>query len=164
MSEQQQLKELLHYDPETGIFTWRVSRGSAKVGKQAGYLNAHGYIVIRVFDRILRASRLAYLYMTGEWPKELIDHANMVRNDNRWLNLRPATRGQNKFNEGMQSNNKSGYKGVSWHKVTKKWRVQGQLNKKNHHLGLFDTPELAAAARDAFAKEHHGEFYRRSTI
>jgi hypothetical protein len=102
------LRELLHCDPETGIFTRR------KTGRIVGTPNNRGYLVIRAGDRVHKVSRLAWLWMTGEWPKDQIDHANLNKADNRWLNLREATPSQNARNCPRLSSNTSGYKGVSW--------------------------------------------------
>src|SRR5690349_15052213 len=95
---QQYLKEILHYDPETGVFIWYTSRGHCKAGNVAGSLNL-GYILIGICNFKYQAHRLAWLYMTGEWPTFEIDHKNGVSSDNRWENLREATRiinGQNR--------------------------------------------------------------------
>ena len=86
------LRKMLHYDPETGVFTrlW--------TGNVTGCPDAKGYLRIAADGRSYRAHRLAVLYMTGAWPSEQIDHINQVRTDNRWSNLRPATNGENGAN------------------------------------------------------------------
>jgi hypothetical protein len=94
---QARLKELLHYDPESGAITW-ASRPSSrvKVGMLAGKVHpTQGYRQVRADKSLYYAHRLAWLYMTGEWPAADVDHINHVRDDNRWSNLRGATRSQN---------------------------------------------------------------------
>ncbi|MCK9994454.1 MAG: hypothetical protein Dbin4_02974, partial [Alphaproteobacteria bacterium] len=96
---QSRLKELLHYDPDTGVFTRRVQTSSnARVGDVAGCLHPEGYRHIQIDGKRYAAHRLAWLYMTGEWPTNQLDHLNGVRDDNRWGNLREATHGQNQQN------------------------------------------------------------------
>jgi hypothetical protein len=91
----ERLRELLTYDPETGELRWRVTRRRAAKGSLAGTLNRNGYRNIEVEQRCYKAHRLAWLYVTGEWPKETIDHINCKRDDNRWANLRQATTAEN---------------------------------------------------------------------
>lgn len=159
---QEQLKEFLHYEPLTGIFTWLklpLKAYSVKVGDIAG-TKQHGYIHIQIFGKKQYAQRLAWLYMTGNWPSKHIDHKNGIRDCNIWCNLRDCTDSQNQFNAGLSSRNKSGYKGVSWRKATNKWAAYARLYGKQHHLGLFATAEQASDVRQAFAKLHHGEFFK----
>ena len=107
------LRELLNYDPDTGVFTYRVTRAPRfRPGDMAGHVDVHGYRVIGLDLRIYKAHRLAGLYMTGEWPKHEVDHKNLDKADNRWVNLRPATHGQNRQNIGALKNNWTGCKGV----------------------------------------------------
>lgn len=107
------LLSVLHYDPITGNFTWLVDRtNKVKKGKIAGYINIHAYHVIRMDKNDYQAHRLAWFYMTSEWPSNLIDHINRVRNDNRWCNLREANLSQNAHNKKMSKHNKSNIKGL----------------------------------------------------
>lgn len=155
----EELRKLLNYNPETGMFTWLVPTSNrVKVLDTAGS-PSNGYIVLRVKGRNYRAHRLVWLYVYGRWPTSLIDHINGVRNDNRLANLREATNAENMVNIGKQRNNTSGFKGVSLHKASGKWSAYCKINYKKHHLGLFNTPEEASAEYQAFAKEHHGKFY-----
>lgn len=95
----ERVRELLHYEPATGIFTRRIRTSNrTKVGAIVGADNGKGYLQISVDWRLYSAARLAWLYMTGEWPKEEIDHINRVRSDNRFSNLREATRSSNNCN------------------------------------------------------------------
>lgn len=136
MLTQERLRELLDYDPETGVFTWRVSRRGAKKGCVAGSLS-HGYIHIRVDEKPYRAHRLAWLYMHGYFPENQIDHINRVRDDNRIINLREVSIQCNARNRGVRSTNTSGVVGVYWYKAIKKWRVQIKADGKNLHLGYY---------------------------
>ena len=140
----QELTDLLHYDHHTGLFTWKMSRGSrAKIGGTAGTLNPDGYIQISLNKQIFKAHRLAWFYVHHQWPENLIDHINNIPNDNRLINLREASRKQNAENRGKGANNTSGFKGVHWHIQARKWRARIQHNGKHIHLGFFEKPELA---------------------
>lgn len=160
MVTQDELKDLMHYDPETGVFTWKTA-SSARVtaGQIAGSKNEQGYICIRIRRRAYKAHRLAVLYMTGAFPVAQTDHVNGTKCDNRWVNLRPATDAQNKMNVGLKSTNTSGFKGVSWDKANKNWRPQCRTGGLRHNLGRFSTAEAAAVSLAEFWRIHHGEFY-----
>ena len=98
---QKYLREALHYDPDTGIFTWKVATASCvKVGAEAGCVKNDGYRAIGMGGKSYKAHRLAWLYVHGEWPKEQIDHINHIRTDNRMENLRPASGGENAKTKG----------------------------------------------------------------
>jgi hypothetical protein len=157
---QERLKELLHYDPETGHFTWRTHRGGkATPGSIAGNRTPRGYRDIIVDGNRYMAHRLAFLYMTGSFPDAEADHVDRDASNNRWRNLRPATRSENGSNRALQVNNSSGARNVHWLKTRRKWQARGNLHGKQKHLGLFDDIEEAAAVAEAWRKEHHGEFY-----
>jgi len=161
MLSQQQLKELLHYEPITGVFTWLASTASRnKIGDIAGGKTSLGYTHIRIFGKLYLAHRLAWLYMTGCWPTKYIDHKNGTRDCNIWDNIRECTQSQNAFNVCARSNNKSGFKGVSFHKASNKWLASAKINGKSKHLGYFLTAENASAAYQSFAKMNHGEFFK----
>lgn len=153
------LKELLHYNPGTGIFTWRVDRPRVKAGDRAGCLR-DGYIEIGVDGKRYGAHRLAFLYMEGRMSDKLIDHKNLRTSDNRWCNLREATNSQNQMNTLMKPRNISGFKGVCWHQREKRWRASIRYDGKKIELGYYDTPEKAYAAYCEAAEKHHGEFAR----
>lgn len=156
---QARLKEVLNYDPETGHFTWLVSRrGPARIGSRAGTVDSYGYILVGIDGRSFKAHRLAFLYMTGAFPPAWVDHANREKSDNRWENLRPATPSENRANEGLRRDNTTGYKGVSWNKRRGKWHARGRRGGRVAHLGYFDDLEEAAEAARAWRKENHGAF------
>lgn len=156
---QAHLKELLHYDPETGHFTWLVTRrGTAVAGSRAGSDGGRGYIRIEIEGIKHRAHRLAFLYMTGTLPPKHVDHINRDKPDNRWSNLRPATNQENAGNVAPRRNNTSGHLGVSWHKRDGKWRAQGARDGRRIHLGYFDNLEEATAVAQAWREETYGVF------
>ena len=149
----EKLRELLHYEPETGIFTRKVSTAhNVKVGDVAGSQDRHGYLRIMVQSRRYKAHRLAWLYVYGEWPTDQIDHINRIRADNRIANLREVTNKQNLQNAGKSSHNTSGHTGVYWYKRDSKWVAHIRHNHKLIHLGYFNTIEEAIAARKAAEK------------
>lgn len=151
---QERLKEVLHYDPETGAWTWRITRSNQiKPGDAAGYVH-QGYRRIQFGGHGYKASRLAHFYMKGEWPIALIDHINGDGTDDRWSNLRNATYSENNVNK--HGYGESGAKGVR--KCGKKFQAQIRLAGRTIHLGLFATPDEAAAAFDEAAANFHGGF------
>jgi hypothetical protein len=159
MLTQDRLKALLTYDPLTGLFVRNVNKGRAKKGDVAGCTISCGYVEIGIDGERYPAHRLAFLYMTGSFPEADGEHENRKRSDNRWENLRNATRVQNRYNTVARS--ASGYKGVYLHKSSGRWNARIQTpNKKEKSLGYFSTPEAAFAVADAARKELHGEFYR----
>jgi hypothetical protein len=148
MITHERLKELVNYDPETGYFTWAFGRPGASKGGRCGSVNkGNGYMEITLDRKSYTAHRLAYHYMTGHTPGNEIDHINHVTNDNRWINLRPATRKENGRNKGLHKNNKSGFCGVSWIKSIKKWYANIEVNGKAINLGHYDLIIDAVIAR-----------------
>lgn len=145
---QERLKEVFSYDIDTGLFTWLIRTGGhSKVGKIAGTLHATGYIHIAIDGRSYQAHRLAYLYMMGEWPKNDVDHMDGIRDNNRWNNLRDATRSENNQNQKIaRSDNKTGIAGVNWHKGKKSFSSSITVSGKRKYLGHFSTAELAQEA------------------
>ena len=147
---QARLKELLHYDPETGVWTWLVRRkGTRGFGQRAGTTGPNRRQRIKIDGQEYLSYRLAWLYMTGEWPAKLIDHINGCQWDDRWVNLRAATHQQNQGN----MKHRSGYKGVT--KRSNRWYVACG---RNTYVGCFRTEGDAARAYDAAAKKRFGEF------
>ncbi len=153
---QERLKELLHYDPDTGVFLW-IKKNSRKIsiGKVAGHIDKQGYWVIGIDKKQFFAHRLAWLYVFGEFPNGLIDHMNRNKTDNRIHNLRVATNSENGQNHKIQKNNTSGITGVFWCKKAKKWRARVKINKKYKNLGSFHTMEEAKEARKVAEKEFY---------
>ena len=156
---QQELKELLHYDQDTGIFTWLISRGNIKNGKKINN-SAFYYTNIKINKKSYRAHRLAWLYVYGFMPTNQIDHINGNKSDNRICNLREVTNQQNQFNSPVRKDNKSGIKGVHWHKKQSKWVANLHINGKQKQLGSFDNLEEAEKVISEARKLHHGEFSR----
>ena len=147
------LREVLNYDEKTGVFRWNVSNRGLE-GEVAGWANGCGYTRIGVDGKRYLASRLAWFYVHGDWPKDRLDHRSRVRSDDRIGNLRESTHRQNKANQTRRSDNITGFKGV--HKVGT--RYQARFGPKAKHLGLFATPEEAHAAYMRAATEQWGEF------
>jgi hypothetical protein len=157
------LKEHIDYNPNTGVFTWikkTNKKSRVNIGSEAGTITVHGYLSIYIGHHY-RANRLAWFYVYGLWPSKgmVIDHINGIKTDNRICNLREATPQQNTFNQVKHSNNTSGYKGVYWSNVNKKWYAQGRINGKNKFLGNFINPKHASLAYENFCSKIHGEFY-----
>jgi hypothetical protein len=156
----ERLKELLSYDPETGEFHWRVDRGhNARQGQRAGTINAKGYRVIEIDSKAHREHRLAWLYVTGKWPEHEIDHRDLDKLNNRFDNLRPATRSQNTCNKPVETRSSTGVRGVT-RRENGKFRAIITVQRKRIHLGTFDTLPLAHMAYIEAAVEHHGPFAR----
>lgn len=156
---QDELKQVLHYDPDTGIFTQRgISVGRRTEGYVVGTATPHGYVSISVLGKRVLAHRLAFLYMTGEFPTEFVDHIDCKKGNNKWSNLRGCSKRQNGWNRGPTKLNTSGIKGVSFDKVHKQWVVRLQVDGKYKNYGRFPTLQEAAVVAQKEQLEHHGEF------
>jgi hypothetical protein len=156
---QERLQEVLSYDPETGEFVWAKTVGPrAKAGRSAGYVNSYGYRMIGFDGKYRYAHRLAWLYMTGRYPENEIDHRNKDKLDNRWVNLREATSRQNAMNRKMRKDNRTGLKGVGFDRRRGKYTASITHNGRVCFLGLFNNPEEAHAAYVENAKLLYGEF------
>ena len=164
MLSAQTVRELLHYDPETGIFRWRQAAGRwgrIPAGSIAGTLScSHGYWAIGIDGRAYLAHRLAWLYMDGEWPKAELDHINLDRTDTRWCNLRAATKSQNGANRRASTKNRSRHKGVSWDACREQWFACIRVNRKTIALGRHDTLDAACVAYRLAATRYFGEYAR----
>jgi hypothetical protein len=141
------LCENFHYSIITGQFYWLKTKARRNLSKEAGSIDNTGYRQIRINRTRYISHRLAWFWVTGEWPKHQIDHKNGIRDANYWLNLREATPSQNQHNQEKRKNNTSGFKGVCWNKVSQKWQASIMINRKNRTLGRFDDIELAYEAR-----------------
>jgi HNH endonuclease len=155
--------DVLNYEPETGYFIWKPRLHDKRwtrryAGKKAGVIESSGYRQIKVCGRYRMAHRLAWLVITGKWPSEWLDHRNRDRDDNRFDNLREATKSQNHANRKGYSN--TGLKGASRRASTGKFTSNISKNGKCHWIGTFDTAEEAHAAYAAAAAKHHGAFAR----
>lgn len=157
----EELRHVIDYDQETGVFTWRIGRPGASCGAVAGSISGDGYIQITVHRSRHKAHRLAWLHMHGCWPPVLIDHINGDKTDNRIANLRLATRSQNGANRDANKNNTSGVKGVYWARREQKWAANIKVNGKKKHIGYFRNINEAAAAYERAAIEYFGEFANR---
>ena len=148
---QARLKELLHYAPETGEFTWRSSGTGRKPDRPAGCIDNRGRRRITIDGKRYLAARLAFLYVAGAFPSGQADHINRHPDDDRWENLRPAT-GQMNARNRKPRGGKSPYKGVNL--CRRKWQAVCD----REYLGQFDRQEDAARAYDAAAAENYGKF------
>lgn len=155
---QAELKKWLNYDPLTGVFTWAKPSHNRIVGAVAGSLNL-GYIRIKLNYKSYKAHRLAWLFMTGEFPQQKIDHKDTDKANNIWLNLREATTKQNMQNTGIPKNNTSGYKGVAWNSNANKFKVTIQVDGKAKHLGYFSDPKEGSIVYQKVAKATRGEYH-----
>lgn len=165
----ERLRELLNYDPETGVFTWRVSRGRRiKTGMVAGFVEARNgkpYRRVGIEGRYYHAGPLVWFYMTGEWPEHEVDHKDTDPSNNRWVNLRQATRSQNQHNRTVRGDSFTGRKGVrlqySQHGNKVGYYVaQIGINGKRVYVGSFKTIDEAVAAYEGAAKLLHKKFAR----
>ena len=155
------LTAALNYDAETGIFTWSSTMtGNAKKGSVAGNILNNGYIRISVFGKRYLAHHLAWAYCYGKLPTENMDHINGNKGDNRICNLRLASQSQNMMNQGLRSDNTSGYKGVYYRHRLKKWQAMISVNGKRKTLGHYSTPELAYEAYKKEAVLNYGDYAR----
>lgn len=130
--------EMLNYDKDTGIFTWRVYRRGVQRGKPVGSYTTKGYILITIDGCTYRAHRIAWLIVNGSWPQDQIDHINGIRDDNRISNLREAKNPCNQENQRKaRSDNKIGLLGVIWNKQCNKFQAHIVVKGKQRHLGYF---------------------------
>ena len=144
-----QLRALLHYDPETGCFVWRVKTCRKVVsGTIAGYTRPEGYTIISIFGKRYRASRLAWLYVVGEWPVGDVDHIDGNPRNNAFCNLRDVSTAGNVQNQKRAHvrNKSSGLLGVSKVKGNRRWRARICTHGVHTLIGWFDTPEEAHEA------------------
>lgn len=151
------IRDKLYYDKTTGKFQYYKPMGKAVGRDQAGNVDKRGYRYISYKGRRYKAARLAWWFVTGEWPSQEIDHADRDRDNNAWSNLRPASRAENLWNRGQLSSNTSGCKGVDFKRG--KWRSRISIPGKGRiELGYFHSMEEAYRAYCEAAELHHGDF------
>lgn len=155
--------QAFRYDPDSGFFFWKNSNRPSKNGFRADFSYIHGHRAVSRKQQHYFAHRVAWLHMTGQWPKCQIDHINRVRDDNRFCNLREADNAQNNVNRPATAKSSTGIKGVYWKKSEQKWLAQITVSGKSRHLGYFDSKDGAAAAYAGAAQLLHGEFLHPST-
>lgn len=144
---QSELKELLHYEPATGIFTWLISKGNIKAGDVVGVKGKYGHLYVKINGKNYYLHRLAWLYVYGKSPDHMIDHINGLSDDNRIDNLRDVTNTVNQHNQKKAHiNSKSGLIGACWNKQNKAWKAQITHQGKVMYLGLYKTAQLAHEA------------------
>ncbi len=162
LPSQEFLCKLFAYDPNTGIVTWRVClyRSRVKIGSQVKSRTTRGYFRVSISGSAYRLHLIIWKMMTGVDPDHEVDHHDLDKGNNRWDNLRAATRSQNAANIAITSRNTSGFKGVSFYRPSGKWRATIRKDGRLHFLGDFDTKEEAYAAYVAKAEELFGEFAR----
>jgi hypothetical protein len=157
---QHELKRRLRYYPETGVFIWLIPYQHGLLGARAGSVYPNGYRYVQLEGKDYRTGRLAWFYMTGEWPTKFVDHKDTDKSNDAWDNLRLADDSQNQANRGVPSNNTSGTKGVRFEKDRQKWRAQIVVNGRSKNLGRYCTREEAMNAYERAAKAAWGEFAR----
>lgn len=154
MITQEELKKIIHYNPDTGV----VSR--LPLGLPIECKDSHGYVVVKIAGKAYKAHRLAFLYMTGRMPDGDIDHGNFDRSDNRWCNIREATRRQNNVNLRSRPGAKSKFLGVTFSKTHRKWAVRIRTKEGRKLVGYFDDEVVAAQEYHRAAKKEFGEHAR----
>jgi len=161
MIDQFSLRKRLSYNPETGLWTWVwcPPPNQRRTGTVAGNTRSDGYVLLRLDGVLYYSHRLAWFYMTGQWPTQEIDHVDRDPNNNCWSNLREASSSDNKCNSQMNSRNSSGFRGVGWMPQVGKW----QVHVNGMYCGRFDDLEEAIAFRDSFAQELQGNFVSLNT-
>ena len=160
-----ELREVFAYDPETGKVTWKVDRYTGRPGRkiiaagdEAGCVMDSGYRLVVVNYCRIYIHRLAWMLVHGEWPADILDHANMDRADNRLANLRPANESQNRANQKPRA--KTGFKGVTKLQNANSYMAQISAHGEHRYLGCFGTAEAAHAAYRAAATQAFGEHAR----
>ena len=151
----ERLRELLHYDPATGIFTRLVKARSAACGAVAGTAHNRGYLVVRLDGKKYLMHRLACVYITGHFPAHGMDHINGIKDDNRWNNLREANQSENSQNRRLRKDSTTGVTGVSFKKEVRLWVAVIFIEGVSKHLGYFASLEEAAKARAKAQRKYH---------
>lgn len=157
---QERARQLFSYDPETGLLVRRIALSNNRpADEEAGYVDDRGYLRVEVDGRSYRTHQIAWLIVTGAFI-DGIDHRDGNKANNRWLNLRAAEHWQNMHNKGLTKSNTSGFKGVSRHAQSGKWRAHITVRGQRIDLGLHERAEDAAAAYAEACARLVGEFAR----
>lgn len=165
MSDYVKLNKVLNYCPNTGVLSWcKTVSNSAREGQEAGSNHNKGYRFIRYQGKFYFTHKVAWLLFYKDWPSGEIDHINGDKKDNRINNLRVVTRQQQMTNTPSKKNSSSRFKGVTWHKVNKKWRVQIAIKGVKYHLGMFDDEREAALMYNYAAMEAWGKHARFNNV
>lgn len=151
---QDSLNQVFNYDKATGLLTHKLTTASGFDGDLATYRHSRGYLSVCIGRKQYLAHRIIFMMERGYWP-EHVDHINHIKHDNRWDNLREVIQADNNRNMPKQANSATGYVGVSFMKTKNKYRAYITVDSKAKHLGVFDTAEEAAAARE-LASTHYG--------
>jgi hypothetical protein len=143
MLTQERLKEIVEYDPDSGVFSAKKEKRTHKKKDSVGFMSG-GYLAAKIDGKTYFLHRLAFLYMTGSFPSDCVDHENRLRTDNRWSNLRPVSRAENRKNHPINIRNTSGHQGISFRKDRGVWIVRvGAV-----YVGYFKNIDDAISARD----------------
>jgi len=156
----QNIKDILRYDQETGDFWWLEAKKGRDLLKPAGTESNKGYRTISINGKAYLAHRLAYFYMTGEWPPEYIDHINGNVRDNSWENLRAVSAQQNSWNKKRKYNSYTGIKGVRKLLFSDMWEVNIWIEDVFHSEGPFKTYQEACKRYDEIAFKQRGEYHK----
>ena len=156
------LRNLFAYDQKTGILTWKVDRYPRKlIGNEAGWLDPHGRRCVEIDGVAYKVVRIIWKIMTGRDPNQEVDHINLIRNDDRWENLREASWSDNSRNRNKRSDSANPYKGIRQDKRWGRWYARIQIaGNKRFEIGGFATPEEAHKAYCEAAQKYHGDFAR----
>lgn len=149
------LCRILDYNPNTGLFTRKISTGGRAVEGDIAGGTTNGYIQIFIEGKFYKAHRLAWFYIYKTWPPDQIDHINRIKNDNRLVNLRLSTQALNNKNTSLRKTSQSKIIGVTHDSKNNCWRARISVNKKQIFLGNFLTKSGAETARRN-AEEQYG--------
>lgn len=162
------LRSILDYNPDTGVFTWKVNRPRVRAGDEAGcevrYRNTL-YRKIRIWGKNYMVHRLAFLWMTGVWPPEEVDHKDRNTLNNVWANLRHASKSENQRNRSVRVDSSTGVKGVRKQKSAHGSKAEYYVatiraGGERLYLGSFKTARGAGTAYKNAAKAYHKDFAR----
>ena len=154
-----EISKFLEYKKESGSFVWvNPTSNRVSVGMIAGNSHKQSYTTIYINGHMYYAQDLVWLMETGSLPHGIIDHINLDKKDNRFSNLRLCNRSENGCNRGLNKNNTSGEKGVTWHKRASKWCGEVWKDGEKHYLGLFIEYADAVNAVRRKRIELHGDF------